>query len=69
MAKIHAPNAKYNGTSASIKFENGVGETFDPNLITWFEENGYTIEADTEPPIDPIAPIAPRTRKNQPNNQ
>ena len=44
MAKIIAPNKKYNGTSASIPFINGVGETDNQNLIQWFKENGYTLE-------------------------
>jgi hypothetical protein len=44
MAKITAPNAAYNGESATVKFENGVGHTDDPNLITWFRENGYAVE-------------------------
>lgn len=44
MAKIIAPNADFNGESASVKFEKGVGETDDPNLITWFTEKGYKVE-------------------------
>lgn len=45
MAKIIAPNPEYNGESASVNFENGVGHTDDPNLITWFKENGYKVES------------------------
>lgn len=44
MAKIIAPNKSYNGTSASVPFVNGVGQTDDPHLIQWFKENGYEIE-------------------------
>lgn len=44
MAQIIAPNADFNGISASVKFEHGIGETNDPNLITWFLENGYKVE-------------------------
>ena len=53
MAKIKAPNSQYNGESASVKFENGVGETDDPNLITWFLENGYEVEEVPEVPEVP----------------
>lgn len=48
MAKIIAPNTQYNGESASVQFENGVGETDHPNLIAWFEENGYRVEDESE---------------------
>ena len=44
MAKIFAPNKKYNGISAGVKFVNGVGETNDPRLIKWFKSKGYKVE-------------------------
>ena len=44
MAKIETPNPNYNGISATVQFTNGVGETADLNLITWFFENGYTVD-------------------------
>lgn len=44
MAKIHAPNEKYNGVSATVRFVNGVGETDDKHLISWFESKGYKVE-------------------------
>jgi len=44
MARIICPNADYTGISASVQFTNGVGETSDPYLITWFRENGYAVE-------------------------
>lgn len=45
--KIHAPNKKYMGVSASVAFCNGVGETDDPHLLEWFRGHGYEVE---EPP-------------------
>lgn len=51
--KIIAPNEKYNGVSASVKFKNGVGETDNPQLIKWFKARGYTIEGKTHKPKKP----------------
>ena len=56
MAKIIAPNNKYNGTSASVPFINGVGETDDQNLIQWFKENGYTVESVDSPSVPEATP-------------
>lgn len=44
MAKIIAPNKKYNGETASVIFVDGVGETADTYLLSWFRERGYTVE-------------------------
>lgn len=44
MAKISAPNREYTGVSASVPFCNGVGETDNPTLISWFKEHGYAVE-------------------------
>lgn len=43
MARIYSNNKKYNGISAGINFVNGVGETEISHLISWFNENGYTV--------------------------
>lgn len=43
MARIYSNNKKYNGISAGINFVNGVGETEVSHLISWFNENGYTV--------------------------
>jgi hypothetical protein len=51
MTKILAPNADYNGESAGIKFENGVGETDNPDLIAWFLENGYAVAEAGKPEV------------------
>ncbi len=46
MAKLHAPNKDYIGTSAGVAFVNGVGETTDPYLLEWFEQHGYEVEGE-----------------------
>ncbi|MCD2348545.1 hypothetical protein [Clostridium guangxiense] len=46
MARIYSNNKKYNGISAGINFVNGVGETEISHLISWFNENGYTVVED-----------------------
>ena len=42
--KVFAPNKQYTGTSASVPFCNGVGETEDPRLLQWFKSQGYEVE-------------------------
>ena len=42
--KIYAPVKDANGTWASVRFVNGVGETNDPDLIEWFKNHGYRTE-------------------------
>ncbi|WP_124067392.1 hypothetical protein [Clostridium sp. E02] len=39
--KVFSPNKQYTGTSASVPFCNGVGETEDPRLLHWFKSHGY----------------------------
>ena len=52
MAKIYCNNKEFNGISATVAFVNGVGETNIPHLISWFQENGYTIiEEKREPSV------------------
>lgn len=43
MAKITAPNRDFNGVSAGVVFENGVGETDDKNALAYFRRKGYGI--------------------------
>ena len=50
MAKIYSKNKQYNGISASVNFINGVGESNLPHLVSWFQENGYTIVEDKREP-------------------
>ena len=49
MAKVFAPNKQYNGISAGVTFVNGVGETTDPYLLSWFKDKGYQVEENKEP--------------------
>lgn len=42
--RVYAPNKQYTGTSASVPFCNGVGETEDPRLLHWFISHGYEVE-------------------------
>lgn len=46
--KIYAPVKNVTGTWASVRFVNGVGETDNPNLIKWFEKNGYRVEEEIQ---------------------
>ena len=67
MAKIIAPNKKYNGETASVIFVDGVGETADTYLLSWFREHGYTVEetepgTETEPETEPVEVKKPRSR-------
>jgi hypothetical protein len=53
VAKIIAPNKQYDGVSAGVKFEKGVGHTDKPYLIEWFKGHGYTVEKDEPKAKDP----------------
>lgn len=48
MSKIYSKNKEYYGTSATVKFIKGVGETSDSYLIKWFKNHGYDIEENVE---------------------
>lgn len=48
--KVFAPNKQYTGTSASVSFCNGVGETEDLRLLHWFKSHGYEVEDPAEDP-------------------
>lgn len=50
--KIYAPVKDANGTYASVRFVNGVGETDNPHLIDWFRRNGYKIPIEQTADID-----------------
>lgn len=54
MAKIIAPNKNYNEESATVSFVNGVGETSDPWLISWFKSNGYEVQEDEKQAGDKV---------------
>ena len=42
--KIYAPVKNATGVWCSVQFKNGVGETDNPHLISWFKEHGYRVE-------------------------
>lgn len=42
--KVMSPNKEYNGITASVKFNKGVGETSNSYFAEWFRKNGYTVE-------------------------
>lgn len=44
MSKIFAPNKQFSGLRAGIAFVNGVSETENEYLKSWFRENGYQVE-------------------------
>lgn len=46
MTKIYAPNKRYTGLIAGVSFIDGVGETDNQYLISWFEEKGYEVESE-----------------------
>ena len=57
--KIYAPVKTANGTYASVRFVNGVGETDNPILIAWFIEHGYEVVDESK--ILPIEEIGIHT--------
>ena len=68
MAKISAPAPGYNGISAGVKFEGGVGHTDNENVITWFRRKGYTVEDEAPPEVTdpPAAPPPPPVTETTP---
>lgn len=42
--KVIAPNKDYNGVTATVKFEKGVGETSNPYFVEWLKAHGYKVE-------------------------
>lgn len=46
MAKIIAVNDQFDGISATVQFNKGVGECADPYLISWFKAKGYEVIED-----------------------
>lgn len=56
MAKtIQAPNEKFNGIVAGVRFVDGVGKTDDENAIAYFERQGYGVNS--EPSEDREFPL------------
>lgn len=59
MAKILAPVKGYEGVSAGVKFEKGIGESADPYLISWFKNMGYEVIKDAAEEELPVPEIMP----------
>lgn len=57
MAKIIAPNKKFNGKRAGVAFVDGHAETDDESTIRYFVKHGYKVEGKAKK-ADP-APKAP----------
>lgn len=42
--KIYAPVRDFNGLRNNVRFVNGVGETDNMVVVSWFQSHGYWIE-------------------------
>lgn len=65
MAKVEAPNSKYDGTGpGGVVFVDGVGETDDEAALNYYRSAGYTVSGKLETePVDP-EPLDPRDVSN-----
>lgn len=43
MTKVTAPDKNYTGVTATVLFQQGLGETDNAYLINWFANHGYTV--------------------------
>lgn len=59
MAKIIAPNQKFNGKRAGVAFVDGKAETDDESTIRYFAKHGYKVEGKAKKAER--APEPPRT--------
>lgn len=53
---VYAPQ-KVSGIYASVRFVDGVGETDNVHLLSWFKEHGYTIKNVPKIPEKPTEKI------------
>lgn len=67
--KVYAPNKQYTGTSASVPFCNGVGETDNPHLLEWFRSHGYEVENLPEEPEADVKEEQPATEAEDPGKE
>ncbi|WP_394523674.1 hypothetical protein [Lacrimispora sp. JR3] len=67
--KVYAPNKQYTGTSASVPFCNGVGETDNPHLLEWFRSHGYEVENLPEEPEADVKEEQPTTEAEDPGKE
>ena len=58
MAKIYAPNPKFDGVTAGVSFSQGVGECENVKLLAWFRKKGYRVEEPLPPTEEPLPPAA-----------
>ena len=60
--KIYAPVKDFNGVRNNVRFVNGVGETDNMIVVSWFQSHGYWIEDEshkvTLDPLEKCEPIA-----------
>lgn len=66
MAVIKTP-MPFSGYRASVLFVNGVGETTDDYLISWFKDHGYIVEDKVQPVKEDIVTFVPTIDENEPN--
>lgn len=43
--KIYSPVNNFNGVRCNVRFTKGVGESDDPQVIAWFKNRGYKVDA------------------------
>lgn len=67
--KVYAPNKQYTGTSASVPFCNGVGETDNSHLLEWFRSHGYEVENLPEEPEADVKEEQPATEAEDPEKE
>ncbi len=64
MAKVMAPNTEFCGLRGGIRFEHGVAKCENPERLSWFRQNGYTV-AEEVPVIEPPAEDPPAKSKKK----
>jgi len=56
MAKITAPNKEFTGKRGTVAFVDGVAETDDPHMLTYFKRHGYAVEGEKQAPAPVTIP-------------
>ena len=53
--KIYAPVKDFNGLRNNVRFVNGVGETDNMVVVSWFQSHGYLVEEESHMvTLDPL---------------
>lgn len=61
MARVEAPNKEYNGPGpGGAVFEAGVAEVEDENALNYYRQAGYTVDGETDNPVETPEPPDPR---------